>query len=251
MQPIRSGPSRERVLRTLLVTSLASFFAIAFLLDGYFGYQTNNLRQLVKSLGLDDASLPEIDEQITGSAAEGITKNVTPGISTSQVIRSLGDPAIRSDGAWYYVGPGGHLRIDLKEDRVLRATWLDGVHSETDIAMQQAIGWGLGVVGGGFLLFLINVLMGRTVLDDDGLKKRGRPLVPWHAMEGLEASGRDGPETMTLSYTPGMKLRLDRYHVAKLGEIVDAIRTRKGFTSPQTSPDRKDPVDSANSEKII
>ncbi len=251
MQPIRSGPSRERVLRTLLVTSLASFFAIAFLLDGYFGYQKNNVRQLVKSLGLDDASLPEIDKQITAGEAEGITKNITPGTSTSELIQNLGDPAIRSEGAWYYVGPGGHLRIDLQDDRVLRATWLAGVHSETDIAMQQAIGWGLGVVGGGFLLFLAYVLMGRTVLDDDGLKRRGRPVVPWHAMEGLEASGRDGLETMTLSYTPGMKLRIDRYYVARLSEIVDAIRERKGFTSPHASLDREVPVDSADSGKII
>lgn len=251
MQPIVSGPSRERILRTLLVTCLISFFGAAFLLDGYVGYQENNVRQLVKSLGLREQTLPGIDQKVTALAAKDMMQNITPATRSSEIVESLGEPAFRHDRAWYYVGPGGHFRIDVQDDRVQEAVWVFGVHSETDIAMQRTIGWGLSGAGTLLSLFFFNVLLSRTVLNDAGLKTRGRPLVSWLEMTGLEAGGQDRLEMMTLSCTSGTKLRLARYDVAKLGEIVDAICEKKGFPHPQGPPDGEVPDDPPESTNIL
>ncbi len=152
MEPIVSGPSHEKIIRHVLVTFLVAAFAAAFLLDGYWGYATNNARQLVKSLGMRTDRLPTPQPDLTAEKGHRLERELTTGDSLLAAERLLGPPAIVQDNHRYYLGPGGHLRIDTRGGRVARVTWVDGIHTETDIALQRLIGWilaGLALLLGG------------------------------------------------------------------------------------------------------
>jgi hypothetical protein len=242
MQRIASGPSRERIVRHLLVTLLVTAFSVAFLLDGFGGYAENNVRQLVKSLGLPADHLPRHDQELTVAAAAAHRKNLTGGMTAGAVTEMLGEPAIRHGDAWYYLGPGGHLRADFAEGQAGRetgrlesATWVAGVHTETDIRLQKLIGFGLAAPAIVLIFVFVRVVTRRTVLDDRGLQVPGRPIIPWETITDLGAAGDRDSLSVELTHVASgapAPLYLERYDVVRLADFVDAICEKRGFPNP-------------------
>ncbi|UCC31192.1 MAG: hypothetical protein JSU86_02730 [Phycisphaerales bacterium] len=235
MQPIRSGTTTERIVRTTLLVLLTNGFGIAFLWDGYVGYARDNAEQLVGSLGLEPDPFPAITPEVTSAEAHRVIQDVSPGTAAAAVEALLGGPTLEHGDDMYYVGPGGHLRIRLDRGRVAGVKWIDGIHSESELAHQRWIGYGLGALGVLFLLHFIRVVTTRVTLTDEGLKIRGRPLIPFAAMEALRAGGSGKSRRVELGYSlDGRRglLRLDEYVVRHLPAIVAAICERKAFTNP-------------------
>ncbi len=235
MQPIRSGTTTERIVRTTLLVLLTNGFGIVFLWDGYVGYARDNAEQLVGSLGLEPDPFPAITPEFTAAEAHRVIQDVSPGTAAAAVKALLGEPTFPHGDDMYYVGPGGHLRIRLDRGRVVGVRWIDGIHSESELAHQRWIGYGLGALGVLFLLHFIRVVTTRVMLTDEGLKIRGRPLIPFAAMDALQAdrSGRSGRIELEYSLAGRRSLlRLDQYVVKHLPAIVAAICERKNFTSP-------------------
>ena len=238
MQPIRSGTTTERIVRTTLLVVLTNVFGIAFLWDGYVGYARDNAEQLVGSLGLDPDPFPAITPEFTSAEAHRVTQDVSPGTDAASVEGLLGRPTLEHGDDMYYLGPGGHLRIRLDRGRVASAKWIDGIHSESELAHQRWIGYGLGALGILFLVHFIRVITTRVILTDDGLKVRGRPMIPFASMDALHAdrSGRRGRIELEYSLAGRRSLlRLDQYVVKHLPAIVAAICERKAFANPLKS----------------
>ena len=235
MQPIRSGTTTERIVRTTLLVVLTNGFAIAFLWDGYVGYARENAEQLVGSLGLKPDPFPAITPELTSVEARRFVQEVSPGTNAAAVKALLGEPTLDHGDDIYYLGPGGNLRIRLDRGRVTGVKWVDGIHPESELAHQRWIGYGLGALGVLFILHFIRVVTTCVTLTNEGLKIRGRPLIPFAAMDALQAdrSGRSGRVELeySLAGRRGL-LRLDQYVVKHLPAIVAAICERKDFTNP-------------------
>lgn len=235
MQPIRSGTTTERIVRTALLVVLTNGFGIAFLWDGYVGYARDNAEQLMGALGLDRGPFPAITPEVTSAEAQRVIQNISPGTDAVAVEALLGGPTLEHGDDMYYLGPGGHLRIRLDRGRVASVKWIDGIHPESELTHQRWIGYGLGVLGLLFLLHFIHVVTTRVTLTDEGLKIRGRPLIPFAAMDALQAdrSGRSGRVELEYSLAGRRSLlMLDQYVVKHLPAIVAAICERKAFTNP-------------------
>lgn len=130
MTELSSGPSIERIVRSFLLFLFVAVFGGAFLADGYFGYAENNVRQLVKSLGLPAGELPRHDPRFTAAEARALIERLEAGTDRHELVERLGPPAIEQDGVLYYLGPGGHMRLGLEGERVVSSAWVAGIHSE-------------------------------------------------------------------------------------------------------------------------
>jgi len=155
----------------------------------------------------------------------------------------LGSPAIERGKDAYYLAKGGHLRVRWDQDRAAVAEWIDGVHTETDLAIQRWFGYVLGLLGVIYIIQFVRVVTTRVSLTDQGLKLRGRALIPFAAMRSLRRDRSGRSARVELGYSLGGRdgfVRLDDYVIKKLSAIVAAICGQKGFTNP-LSLDARDP----------
>ena len=238
MQPIVSGTTTERIVRTTLLTVLVSAFAIAFLWDGYVGYARENAGQLIQSLGLDPDTSPPINQGLTAAKARRIIDEIEGAGTATAAKTALGEPTIERGNDTFYLAPGGHLHIRLEQSRVTDIEWVDGAHTETDQAMQRLLGQLMGLVGLALFCQFVRVLATRVSLTDAGLKVRGRSLIPFAAMTTLRAGSSGKTGLVHLEYTRnGRKglLRLDNYVIRQSDAIIAAICEQTGFPDPRRS----------------
>jgi hypothetical protein len=236
MQPIVSGTTTERIVRTTLLTILVNGFAIAFLWDGYVGYARENAGQLIQSLGLDLDTSPPINQGLTAAKARQIVDEIERAGTVTAVKTALGKPTIERGGDAFYLAPGGHLHIRLEQSRVTGIEWVDGAHTETDQAMQRLLGQLMGLVGLALLCQFVRVITTRVSLTDTGLKVRGMSLIPFTAMTTLRASSSGKTGLVHLEYTRnGRKgvLRLDNYVIKRFDAMIGAICEQTGFPDPR------------------
>lgn len=241
MQPIISGTTTERIVRTLGLVILVTAFAIAYLWDGYVGYARENAEKLADSLGLALDEPPATDPKLTATSARRLVEEFGPGTRADAVTDRLGPAPIQREEEAYYLGPGGYLRVRTEHGAVVDAQWTNGpLRTEGDLVWQRRIGYVLGVLGVILLLQAVRVMSTRVTLSDAGLKVDGRPVIPFAAMRALRANGRGKSARVELTYSLDGRegqVRLDDYVVKEYRAIVTEICERAGFPDPLRAPD--------------
>ena len=207
MEPIHSGTTTERIVRTGLMVVLFGGFAIAYLLDGFGGYARDNAKQYVEKLGLPGDPLPEIRPEMTRARALDLQDKYQGRVpSLAELKVELGEPGLEHGTKVYYFGPGGVLWRDSQMGVKQPWGWDDGRHTEMDLRTQQWIAYLLSALALTFIIQFIRVITTRATLSEEGLKLRGHPLIPFPAMlrlhseqykrkgwVDLEYEGRQGP----------------------------------------------------------
>lgn len=235
MEPIHSGTTAGRIARTLLMMILVCGWSAWSLVDGYVRYPKANVESVLRTrLGIEPPDpLPVIDSELTEERASEI-KEQEP---FDAVASRLGGGPFRHDGAVYYFGYGGSVRLEVKHGRVASRQWIDGPnHTATDLLIQKVIGFGLIPVGLAFIVQFVRVVTTRVSLTDAGLKVRGKPLIPLEAITGVRTGKARG--VATVDYTLNDRaatIRLDDYVVKEQAAIVTAICQRKGFDNPNAT----------------
>ncbi len=235
MEPIRSGTTTERIVRAIAMTTLINGFASAFLWDGHVGYARQNAKQLPQLLGLSDEATPPINPALKAAEAQQLMRGIPQKANRDAVQNILGPPSLEHGDRTYYVGPGGHLRVQWDRDQVAGIEWVDGIHTETDLTFQRWFGYVLGVFGAIYLVYFVRVLTFRASLTNAGLQIHCKPLIPFDAMKGLCRRDQRRGRRVELEYTSGgekQTLLLEDYIIRKMPEIVTAICRQKGFTDP-------------------
>lgn len=235
MQNIVSGPSTERLVRTLLLMLLIDGFTLAYLWDGYGGYARQNAAELVRLLGLPVDTAPPIHSTLTASEAQRVTQSVKIGAELSTITSVLGQPGLEHGNDAYFLGPGGWLKVQKSRERIASVAWTDGPKTESDQKWQRWIGYALAACGLLIMIRLVVVASARLVLSDAGLQEGGRTPIPFDAIAAVRAdpAGRSGCVEIEHSLDGRLqRVRLDRYVYKRLPEIVAAICERKGFANP-------------------
>ncbi|MFQ5414270.1 MAG: hypothetical protein ACE5E6_07400 [Phycisphaerae bacterium] len=243
MESIVSGPTTERVVRTAIMTGVVMVAAGWFIKDGVYSWPQQNLEGAVKALVRDKviAAAPSPPPAIHRGLTSRRAGEIGEGDAWAAVRERLGAPGLTAGKAVYYFGPGGVLRLVVDGDTVIESTWRDASkdHDETALAMQLVLGGVLGMLGIGLLVQLLRIVTGRTTLSDDGLAVRGRPVIPFDAMTGINAEKYRKTGRLEVRYTRNghpAGVRLDDYVIKEFRAIVTAICDRKGFDNPLPPP---------------
>ena len=240
MQPIHSGATKERIVRTALLAIMILGCAAWFLRDGYFTYPRANVEAVLETkLGVTPPDpLPTIDPRFTARFDPGISGGEPPE-TLEEVISRLGGKPYRppnSDNVAYYFGVVGSLELVAQTDQSVVASWTDGpIHGASDIQWQRWIGFGICPIGLALLVQLIRVLKTRVSLTDDGLRLGGKGVIPFDAMTGISADRYRKAGDVDLKYSLGSKplsVRLDNYAIKEFPAILTAICEAKGFPNP-------------------
>ena len=247
MNQVVSGPSTEKIVRNLLLFLLPAAFAIAFLLDGFYGYACNNAAQLSKSLGLSLEPPTTPDPRLTAAEAETLIGKIPLESTRRDAEERLGAPTIQRFTEGYYLGPGGHLRARYESDRLVALDWVNGVHSETDIALQRWIGFALTVFTAGLFVNLVRVASTRVVVADEGFRIRKGPVIPFSAVRQIyldpdSTSGRVLIECVQEGRQGAFML--DAYHVKHLDQVIEAIQRVTGIEPKCPDSEPNDDIES-------
>lgn len=268
MEPIRSGTTTERLVRTAILTLLMVGYSAWSFVDGYHTYPRKNVVQLMQNLSPVPETPPAINRQVTQAAVESLADK-----SEAEVLAVLGQPAAvspikdevgRSLGQLnHYFGPGGMAQVRIRDGMVTKngLLWQSGSKNESDLFFQFAIGGVIGVLGSIMILQFLRVLTTRIELSDQGLKVKGQggwrfggsPLIPFEAMTGLgdpqnRFADRRG-DFVELEYTlpdgSSGQVRLNNYVHAAFSDVVTEICRRKGFDNPLERHDQPEDDDAA------
>lgn len=244
MEPIHSGTTTERIVRTGLMVVLFGGFGIAYLMDGFGGYARKNAKQYVEDkLGLTADPLPEINPELTRARALGLKEKYpgrVPGLL--ELTEEFGEPGLEHEGKAYFFGPGGVLWLDSQQSIDRPWGWDDGSHTEMDLRMQQWIGYALSVLALVFIIHFVRVISTRATLSDEGLKLCGHPLIPFSGMRHLHSEHYKKKGWVELEYEGGKgTVQLDDYVIKGFKPIITEICQRCGFTNPLTIEDADDP----------
>ncbi|MFQ5414981.1 MAG: hypothetical protein ACE5E6_11035 [Phycisphaerae bacterium] len=229
MTPIESSTTTERIVRTLGLTVLFSVFSGWFIYDGYVRYPLANLKKAVESLDPVPDELPPINESINQTMADEWIADVSQNRRTrSEIIARLGAPGWESPDhkEIRYFGTRGVLGFAMFGDLVTQAVYEAGDKNDLE---QKLLGFALLPVALGFVIQLVRVITTRVVLSDAGLKVRGRPVIPFDAMEAIDASRYRKKGFVELSYTHGGRkksVRLDDYVIRDFHPIIREICER-------------------------
>ena len=254
MEPITSGSTTERIVRTSLVTLLAIGAALYCFYDGYVRYPMKNLRRAVQELDpqpevLQELIIPEINADTAGT--------VSTGVFLRDMIARFGEPGWRVERISYkrdengalteeideiirqarFFGPAGQIILDLDPaDRVKHVRYERAMlHGETDLFTQKAMGIGVSFVALLLVLQWFRVMVAKAALTNEGIKLTVRPLVPFDAMTALRAEHYGKKGWVDLDYELDGRagtLRLDDYKIKAFPEIIAEICRRKGFEDP-------------------
>jgi hypothetical protein len=223
---------------------LVNGFAAAYLWDATFGYPEDNARVLAHSLGLGLEHLPVINQKLTADYARRLIEDWHAGMDASAVKSRLGEASITHGGDWYYLGPGGSLRVRLGRGRVEHVEWTTGKHSETDLAWQERIGYGLLLAGVVLLVHFVRVVTTGVTVTSEGFKIRGKPLIPFGAITALRLGGSAKDVKVVMEYSAGGRqrtLKLDDYRIKRVRAVVAAICEHTRLPNPYDGPDRAPP----------
>jgi hypothetical protein len=242
MERIVTPQTTDQIVRTLLLTILVAGFSGYFFYDGYVGYPAKNLEKAVEQLDPVPESLPPMQPDINKAKAAEVAADVTANRRTiGQIIDRLGEPGWRSprrdDVRWF--GPGGVLKLTLIGDLVKEATYTSGHKSESDLLTQKILAIALLPFAILMLGKSVATLTGRTTLSDAGLKLRGKPVIPFDAMKGLDPELFKKKGIVVLSYTQDgqdRSVKLDEYKIREFRPIIAEICSRCEIEDPLPPP---------------
>lgn len=239
--PIESGPNAERKVRSSLLFLLVAIFAVWYGYDGWFGYPKNNVRDFLKTLPTDQRAGTE-----NLKVNEAVNEKNIPKIETVKIriddnpesaIGAVlgGPPSLKTPDAWYYIGPAHIVKFALRDGRPADVSLPKTPHSATDIRWQKNYAYGLTVLAGIALIYVIRVRMAKARLDDAGLTLGSGPTIGWDAMKSLDSTHFRKKGWVVLYHgDPETPAKIDEYHYARFDDIIDAICARKGFDNPLT-----------------
>jgi len=234
MEPIVSGTTTERIIRTSLVFLVLAGFALYYFRDGYYGYPNANLREFLASLGIADHPAPPIDPTLTMQRAGELAGELR-GRPFAQVQKSLGPPGLAHENQRCYFGPASRLCLTLTGDLVTEAAVAQPTHSEADLRAQKGVGWLLALIATAFGVQLVRVLATRVSLTDAGLRIRGHSLIPFEALTGIRADRYMKSGWLELDFVregQPASVRLDNYVIREFRPIIEKICEHRGFTNP-------------------
>ncbi|HUU81958.1 MAG TPA: hypothetical protein VM243_00515 [Phycisphaerae bacterium] len=252
MEPIRSGTTTERVIRTSILTLLFAGYSLWCFWDGYYAYPRHNAETLKENLTPVPQEAPAVNRLVTNAKIQALHKKTAKEkveVTKAEVLELLGEPAAWEDDMGSFFGPGGLARITFQDDRVRKVRWFPGPKKESDLFTQFLMGCAVGLVGLGMILQWIRAVSTRVQLTDAGLKLNsqggtrwgGSPLVPFEAMTGLriEDYKRKGWVVVEYQLTDGREgtVSLNDYVHKAFPEIVAEICRRKGFENPIKPPE--------------
>ncbi|MFQ5501641.1 MAG: hypothetical protein ACE5EQ_04995 [Phycisphaerae bacterium] len=239
---IESGPKTERIVRTSLFLLLCAIFSGWFTYDGLVGYPSANFRELLEQLPPEARSKVSVQDIYSSVTAESLVdaQKAVRKIGRQQqraAIESLygGPPSYEDEQFAYYFGPFYRVTLHLEGGKIRKVVGQKSPKSIQDCRFQKWLGGFLCVVSIVVLVILISIIRTRVVLDDDGLRFRGRKPVSWDAMRSLDDRRFRKKGRLDLIYADDNRdgrICLDEYHLAKFEEIVDEICSRKGFDNP-------------------
>lgn len=246
MQPIRSGTTAERIVRTSILTLVLSSYSAWSFYDGYVRYPQQNQEALARKLSVPPNPFPKPDPRVTKEAVE----SVKPRDLAKDVIAKLGQPAVKEGGTWYFFGPVGLGKVIFFGGNAVAAkpVWDPAVHTALDLLFQRVVGSVTGVLGLLMLLQWIRVVTTRLELTDEGLRVNsqggrawgGSPLIPFEAMKGLrdpdDRFRKKRSDWVELDYelpdgTSGC-VRLNVYVHKAFHEVLPVICQRRRFRNP-------------------
>lgn len=252
MEPIRSGTTTERVIRTTILTALFVGYSLWSFWDGYYGYPNKNVAVLKENITPVPQTPPQINGRVVWTEVSSLHEKVHKDhqeVTEAEVVASLGEPAAREGDTSFFFGPGGMARIVFENGLVKQVKWFHGPKKESDLFTQFVIGYATGVLGLAMILQLIRVLITRAELTDAGLKVNsqggrrwgGSPVVPFEAMTALRTDDYKKKGSVELEYrlddgTEGTVSLNDYVHKA-FPAIVGEICRRRGFENPMRQAD--------------
>ena len=241
MEPIRSGTTTERVVRTGILTAVLLIYSAWSFVDAYHRYPRGNLRGLVQNLHPSpDPQTVEINPNVTRATLQAIEADQP----LSEVRARLGEPNEVQGKTSYYFGPGGMGKVISDGAKVGQASWRSGDHDDADLFIQKLIGCLVGFLGLLMVLQLIRVVTTRIELSEAGLKVNsqgglrfgGSPLIPLEAMTALGSQDFKKKGWVEIEYTlsegtDGVVSLNDYVHKA-FREVVTEICGRRNFDNP-------------------
>ncbi|MFQ5490558.1 MAG: hypothetical protein ACE5GE_07535 [Phycisphaerae bacterium] len=255
MEPIVSGTTTERLVRTAILTLLFAGYSAWSFVDGYYTYPKKNVLQLMQNLSPVPESPPPVNRAVTQKAVESLADK-----SEADVLALLGDPVGvsplkdergRSLGnLFHYFGPGGLAQIRIQDGQVTRngIIWRDGPKTEASLFIQFVIGGLTGVLGLIMIVQLLRVITTRIELSDQGLKVSSQggwqfgssPQIPFEAMTGFRdpqnrfADRRSDFIELKYTLSDGTtgQVKINNYVHAAFADIITEICRQKGFANP-------------------
>ncbi len=255
MQPIVSGTTTERIVRTSLLTLMVCGFSALSFKDGYYSYPRENVESVIKSLGLDlPDPPPPINPELTDQSARALT--IQRRQRVEQVISQVGGEPLTHGESVYFFGHGGFLRLEVDSGRVVKHEWIGGPkHDATSLLFQKIMGYALAPLGLLLLVQFVRVLTTKAALSSDGLKVRGRPLIPLDMIKGFQADRFRKKGFLDVEYAVDGKdgsIRLDEYVIKETRAIIEAIcqetKLDNPLPPPKDAPEDTDTVDTDERE---
>ena len=245
MEPIVSGTTTERIVRTTLLAVLFSVGSAMFFRDGLVAYPRENMEEvIVKTVGVPVPDPPPALSKTIGAVSATLAGKgdlLRDALAKYDVEPFVG-PTDGGETMHILFGLGGHVLIRSRSQVVLSVAWVSGPnHTASALMVQKIIGVITGVVALIASIHLVRVVTTRISLAEEGLKIRGKPLIPWDAMTGIDAKRYEKTGWLRLEYELGGRtgrLRLDNYWYKAFRPIVGAICERKGFDYELPPPRR-------------
>lgn len=228
------------MIRTTVPLLFVVAAASVFLYDGFVGYPLDNATKFVESLGLSDGADPVVNPELTADRGQALAARFPNGAALDELKGEVAGTPVEHGRDTYFVGPGGQLHVRHVAGRIEQIGWVDGTHSETDITLQRWLGYGLIVLGLGFVGQLIRVLRTRVCVSDSGLQIGGAAVIPFESMKMLRYREPGLTGEMALEYATGERTNvvvLDRYVIRHFDEIITAICERAGLSHPAQADD--------------
>ena len=174
MEPIRSGTTTERIVRTSILTAVLVLYALWCFKDAYYTYPQKNMERLVENLQTrpDPANYPPTDPRVTLAQIQRIRDSIERGKipQEAELADLLGPPVVREGDTDFYFGPAGAARVVMKDGVVKKIAWLKGEKSDGDLFMQKVMGVAVGALALLMLIQWVRVVTTRAELTEDGLR---------------------------------------------------------------------------------
>jgi hypothetical protein len=230
---IRSGTTRERLIRWGLFTAMCAVASGLFFYDGFVKWPRRNAEQAAENFPGPHEGPVEINALVTRENCATIRQ----GMGLPQVKEILGEPAYEDEQVVFWVGPGGFLqwRLDGRRVGYPPPRFQRAAHPAADLATQKFLGALAGLAAIVALTFLVRAAGTRVVLDDAGLTTPRTGQIRFEQMKSLDTERYKKKGWVTLHYDAGgeeAEVRLDSYHVARFDEIISELCQRTGFESP-------------------
>jgi len=120
---IRSGTTRERLVRTLIFLLLLSFFAAYFAYDGWHGYPAKNVKWARQAMPDSAPEKIQFNPRVIGA---NLTK-ITDGLSVDKVREILGEPTMVQPRQALFVGRKIEVVVSLDEQETVLSVKTDKI----------------------------------------------------------------------------------------------------------------------------